>query len=363
MKKMRTYKLKGKKVFIGIDVAKRKYSLNVRNDKMTVEMLNIPADYEVLGNHLRNQYPLCDIYVIYEAGFSGFGLHDYLTAQGVTCIVTPPTSVTMEKVDKKKCDSRDAARLAKNLENGDYKECFVPDKERREDRLVSRKLEQIQKDLTREKNRVRRLFDFCDLNGKNTSERWYASDWVAARKLSQMDTPLGLCLRIHFEHIDLLLKHRREARKALFEIGQKERYERAVEILSSMPGIGVFSATRLILEWGEDWSRFATAAKVSGYSGLTASEYSTGDHQYRGHVTGQSRGVIRAILIQCAWVAIRYDPVLLRKYNRISKNSGSKKKAIVGVARKMVVRMRAIMISGREYETGLIEEQKQRKSA
>jgi transposase len=363
MKKMQTYKLKGKKVFIGIDVSKRKYSLNVRSEKMMVEQLNMPADYEVLGNHLRNKYPLCDISVMYEAGFSGFGLHDFLTDQGYQCIVTPPTSVTMEKVDKKKCDTRDAARLAKNLENGDYKECFVPDNERREDRLISRKLEQIQKDLSREKNRVRRLFDFCDLNGNNTSERWYVSDWVAARKLSQLDSPLGLSLRIHFEHIDLLLKHRREARRALFKIGRKERYERAVEILSSMPGIGVFSATRLVLEWGEDWSRFTTAAKIAGFSGLTASEYSTGDHQHRGHVTGQSRGVIRAILIQCAWVAIRYDPVLLRKYNRISKNSGSKKKAIVGVARKMVVRMRAIMLSGQEYDIGLLEEQKQIKRA
>jgi transposase len=298
---------------------------------------------------------------MYEAGFSGFGLYDYLTNEGVRCIVTPPTSVTTEKLDKKKCDRRDAARLAKNLENGDYTACAIPDQERREDRLVSRKLEQIQKDLTREKNRVRRLFDFCDLNRKNTSEKWYVSDWLAARKLSEQEGPIGECLRIHFEHIDLLLRHRREARRVLFSIGRKERYQKAVNILSSVCGVGIFSAIRLVLEWGEDWSRFSTTAKIAGYSGLTSSEHSTGDKQHRGRVTGQSRGVIRAILIQCAWVAIRYDPVLLEKYKRIWSNSGSKKKAIVAVARKMVIRMRAILLSGHEYEIGLIEERPQKK--
>lgn len=355
MKKMITYKLKGKNVSVGIDVSKRTYSVNIRSGNMMVEKFNQPADYEILGNHLRSKYPECDISAIYEAGFSGFGLHDYLVGQGVTCIVTPPTTVTTEKVDKKKCDKRDASRLAINLENGDYQKCAIPDKERREDRLVTRMLEQLQKDITRVKIRIRRFFDFNDLNGKNTSGKWFASDWLAARKLCEQEGPIGLSLRLHFEQLDQLLKNRREARRALFAIGKKERYQRAVQILSSMPGVGIYSAIRLVLEWGEDWSRFSSAAKVAGYSGLTASEYSTGDHQYRGHVTGQSRAVIRVLLIQCAWMAIRIDPVLLDKYKRVWKNTGSKKKAIVAVARKMVIRMRAIMVADQEYELGLVE--------
>ena len=229
MKKMLKYRLKGKKISAGIDVSKRKYSIAVRSEGMAIEHVTIPADYEVLGNYLKNNYPQCDITVMYEAGFSGFGLHDYLIGEGIKCIVIPPTNVTVEKVDKKKCDKHDAARLAKILENNDYKSaCTVPDKERREDRLISRRLEQIQKDLTREKNRIRRLFDCYDLNGKNTSERWCASDWVAARKLSEQEGSLGECLRFHFEHLDLLIKHRREARKMLFKIGRKQRYEKAV---------------------------------------------------------------------------------------------------------------------------------------
>ncbi len=361
MKKMQQYKVKGKQVYVGIDVSKRKYSLNVRSEGMMVAQLTIPADYEVLGNYFRNNYPECTIIAIYEAGFCGFGLHDYLSGEGITCIVTPPTSVTVEKIDKKKCDKRDAARLARNLENGDYKTCEVPDKERLLDRLHSRTLEQVQKDITREKNRIRRFFDFYDLNGKNTSERWFVSDWQAARKLSQDEGPIGESLRLHFEHLDLLLRQRRELRRALLKISRKPRYRHAVEILSSMSGVGEMSAIRMVLEWGEDWSRFANAGRVASYSGLTSCEFSTGDEQFRGSITGQSRGVVRATLIQCAWMAIRVDPVLRQKYLRVWRNSGSKKKAIVAVARKMVVRMRAILLSGREYQVGLIEECREKK--
>ncbi len=361
MVKMCEYKVKGKRVYVGIDVSKRKYSVHVRSGGMMIDQLSIPADYEVLLRYIRNNYPECDIRVMYEAGFSGFGLHDYLSGEGIRCIVTPPGSVMVEKVDKKKNDKHDAARLCRNLEKGDYKACEVPDKERREDRLISRTLEQVQNDITRVKNRIRRFFDYNDLNGGNTSEEWRASDWVSARRESEREGPLGESLEVNFSLLETLLEKRRQLRRRLIELSRKERYKKAVEILSSVPGVGVLTAIRMVLEWGEDWSRFKSSSAVASYSGLISSEYSTGDDHRRGHITGQSRGAVRALLIQCAWTAIRHDPALRWKYMKVWKRSGSKKKAIVAVARKMVVRMRAIMLSGEKYKVGLMEERKERK--
>lgn len=65
-----------------------------------------------------------------RAGFQGFWLHDLLEADGFTCIVTPPNKVTQAKDERVKTDKRDARRLAKSLENGDYARCCVPDSER-----------------------------------------------------------------------------------------------------------------------------------------------------------------------------------------------------------------------------------------
>jgi hypothetical protein len=54
-------------------------------------------------------------------------------------------------------------------------------------------------------------------------------------------------------------------------------------------------------------------------------------------------------------MAIKYDPVLLDKYRRVLKNCGSKKKAIVAVARKLAIRLRRILLNGEPYVIGVME--------
>lgn len=119
--------------------------------------------------------------------------------------------------------------------------------------------------------------------------------------------------------------------------------------------MGWLSAIRFTLEWGE-MSRFTTRKRFSSFTGLTSSEYSTGDTVRRGRITGQSSERVRAWLIQCAWRAIKLDPVLLLKYKAVYRNSGNnKKKAIVAVARKLAVRMRAMELNEEKYRIGVIE--------
>ena len=64
-------------------------------------------------------------------------------------------------------------------------------------------------------------------------------------------------------------------------------------------------------------------------------------------------GYIRAILIENSWIAIRKDPVLLAKFNRVWHASGNRKKGIVAVARMLIVRFRACIMSGTPYVIGI----------
>jgi transposase len=115
----------------------------------------MPASYPVLNAFLQNKFPGCRIHLICEAGFKGFNLYDKLKGDGFHCVVIPPHLVTEPKINKVKTDKRDARRLAKILENGDYRECHVPDKEIREDRQISRTLIGVQKNIVAVKNRIR----------------------------------------------------------------------------------------------------------------------------------------------------------------------------------------------------------------
>jgi transposase len=153
-------------------------------------------------------------------------------------------------------------------------------------------------------------------------------------------------------------QNQKEVLRKLRELAKSERYKRAVDLLRTAPGIGQLTSIRLALEWG-DMSRFKRKEEFAAFLGLVPSDYSTGDNEHLGHITKQGNRQVRAWLVESAWVAIRFDPVLLEKYNRVAKDAQGKMKfkkmAIVAVARKLAMRLRGILLSGEPYQIGLIE--------
>jgi transposase len=317
----------------------------------------MPADYDGLRNYFHNQFSGCKIKVIYEAGFRGFGLYDKITADGWECVVTPPHTVTEEKCQSQKNDRVDCRRLAKNLENGDYKSCDVPDRKRREDRQISRLYSQVQRDIIKNCNRIRRTIEFHGLDGNFKPGAWSQGDYRKAKEtIGEMDLSVSLRYSIDtmFDMLEYLWEHRKKLRRALMAIAKEERYKKQFEIIKSVPGIGPLTAIRLLLEWG-DVTRFKRKEEFGNFTGLIPRDFSTGERDHKGHITKQGCRWVRGWLIECAWISIRHDPVLLEKFMNVYKNSGSKKKAIVAVARKMAIRVRALLISGEMYTKGMIQ--------
>lgn len=353
MRKVQNFIVKGKQIFIGLEDSKRTWKLCVRCEGMIVHETSMPAEYDNLWSYLGGRYPECTIQVMYEAGFGGFWLHDRLESDGVACVVTPAHKVTQEKVNKVKTDKIDARRLARNLEYGDYTRCHVPDRERREDRQISRTLDQIQKDIVATKNRIRRFLDFHGLNEGFPAGSWTETAYEQLKVL-QLSVSLQLSLDAYLQLLAELKRIRAALKSQLRAFCQKDRYQALVASKASCVGIGWLSAIRFTLEWGE-LSRFGSGKQFASFTGLTSREYSTGETIHRGHITGHGNGQVRGWLIQCAWRALSRDPVLSEKFNAVRNNSGSKKKAIVAVARKLAVRMRALELADQPYCVGVIE--------
>ncbi len=352
--KVQNFVVKGKEVFVGLEDSKKTWKIAVRCGRMVIHQTSMPADHRILIQYLRNKFPECAIHLIYEAGFRGFNLCDRLSEEEIDCVVIPPHLVTEPKVNRVKTDKRDANRLAVMLENHDFKySCFVPDKERREDRQISRTLWAIQKDIIRTRNRIRKFLHF---NGIEVpfGEKWREEEFQALKEL-----PLGDSLKKSLMTLIALLEqlwtHKESLQAALRALCSKERYKKAFEIAMSLPGIGWYTAIRLVLELGEDLSRFTSGKKIASFIGLACSEHSTGETERKGRITGMGSGFIRAALVENSWMAIRKDPALLAKFTRIWKGKGSKKKAIVAVARTLIVRLRACLISGVPYATGTVK--------
>jgi len=354
--RVQDFVVKGKEVFLGLEDSKSTWKIAVRCERMLIHEVSMEARYPALIGYLRNKFPECAIHLMYEAGFKGFNLYDRLTEDGIDCVVIPPHMVTEPKVNKVKTDKRDAKRLAYILENHDYKDsCYVPDKERREDRQVSRTLMAVQKDIICNRNRVRKLLDFHGIEVPYADKNeWGRKEFCALRELP-LSEPVRVGLNALLTILEQLWDQQSILRDYLRGLCKKKRYIKAFEIAKSLPGIGWFTAIRLILELGEDLSHFTNGKKIAGFVGLTSSEYSTGDTERKGRITGMGSGFIRYCLIENSWVAIRKDQALLSKFSRVWRSSGSKKKAIVAVARVLIVRLRACIIAGTPYRIGIVQ--------
>jgi transposase len=244
---------------------------------------------------------------------------------------------------------------------GDYKECHVPERIVREDRQISRLYSQIQSDITRTCNRIRRAMEYHGLEKHFPAGTWTRRDYLDAEKTVEkiiIGESLRFSLLLLFRELRQLREYQKDVLKQLRKLATAERYKRAVQLLRSAPGIGQLTSIRLSLEWG-DVGRFKRKEEFAAFLGLIPSDYSTGDNEHLGHITKQGNRQVRSWLIECAWVAIRHDPVLLEKFNRVAKDGQGvmkfKKMAIVAVARKLAIRLRGILLSGEPYQIGLIE--------
>lgn len=340
----------GKNIYIGLEDSKKSWKLCVRSEHMVIHETSMPAQYAVLKAYLRNRYPKCRISVVYEAGFKGFTLRDNLVKDGYGCIVTPSHTVTQPKIARVKCDKIDARRLAKNLENNDCKECHVLDKQQREDRQISRTLIQVQKDIVRCKNRMRKFLDFHGFDEILPAGKWSDADYRALEEVVRdLPEPLAFSFRFYKEQLQYLLATKERYKAKLKTFYDNSRYSRAAAILESSPGIGWFSAIRLVLEWGSDLSRFESPQHLAAFTGLTGIEASTGETEHRGPITKLGNRFVRALIIECTWVAYKRDPVLLKKYQAVYSRTSNKNKAIVAVARKLVGRLYTISLKGTTY--------------
>jgi len=108
-----------------------------------------------------------------------------------------------------------------------------------------------------------------------------------------------------------------------------------VPYLLQLPGFGLITTMTLLAAIG-DITRFESARKLVGYSGLGAGVHASGQTHHSGRITKQGRVELRWVLVEAAWVAATTHAHWKREFERLSRRM-SPKKAIVAVAHKLLV--------------------------
>lgn len=103
--------------------------------------------------------------------------------------------------------------------------------------------------------------------------------------------------------------------------------------LKTIPGFDVLTSIAFIAEVGEI-SRFRKANQVAAFLGLAPRVYSSGDTRRNGRITKCGSKLMRWMLVQSAWSAIRASANLRISFANIGRRRGQKT-AIVAIARKL----------------------------
>jgi transposase len=123
----------------------------------------------------------------------------------------------------------------------------------------------------------------------------------------------------------------------------------AVHLLCSIPGIKQRGAENILAETGGDMSQFPTADNLTSWAGVSPGNNNSAGKSRSGKTTKGNKFLKRA-LTQAAWVAGRTKGTYFQaQYRRIASRRG-KKRALVAVARSLLVTIYYMLERGVYYE-------------
>lgn len=277
-----------------------------------------------------------------------------------------------------KTDKKDARWLAKLLRYGLVPASFIPPRNIRELRDLTRTRRKLVEEMTRQKNRIQKTLQDANIKLSSVMSKVFGvSGEAMIRALLEKDeftqediesmakgklkkkTELLIkamdgrvtdhhrfLLGIHLEHIDFLVKQISEFDKMIYS--KLEPYLKAFEDVQTVPGFNQVNAASIIAEIGTDMSRFPDEKHLSSWAAICPGNNESAGKRKSGK-TRRGNNYLKATLTEAAWAASRTkDTALREKYHNIARRRG-KKRAIVAVAHQLLKDVYHILDTGEPY--------------
>jgi transposase len=247
----------------------------------------------------------------------------------------------------RKSDKIDAEVLATFLALDMIPQAYRPTPRIRQHRVLVRHRCWLQRRITSLKCKIRNVLGHynADIAALFTQQ---GEPYLAAVPLSAADRFAIEALR---EQLTLFQRQLHEADRQLSAFAETatlaEREARA--ILATIPQIGPATIDVALSELG-DWRRFRSQKTVAAFAGLDPGFRKSAGKCLELHISKEGSRLLRWAMIQAAWRLTNHSPRWREMLVRLQINTGSKKKAVVGVARHLLCMMFAMLQAGRPYE-------------
>ena len=186
---------------------------------------------------------------------------------------------------------------------------------------------------------IRRLADKGSLDGSDIHECWNGRlrsvpSEIYAAVNGELSEKERLMLSYHLNRIDELSRHIDELTRMLS--CSFEEYAVAVEIAKSIPGINSDSAMEILAEISPAPQKaFSSSQKLCKWAGVTPrNDESAGVIRSRRTLHGNP--YVKSILVQCAWAAVKTRGSVFKSWFWAKQAQIGRKKAIVAIAHKIL---------------------------
>jgi transposase len=285
----------------------------------------------------------------------------------------------MRNVPGKKTDMRDAEWIATLLRAGLLKGSFVPEQNIRDLRQYTRYRKALIRDITSQKNRIEKLLqasgfrlssfltDIFGISGLGLMQELIRVGYLSpesvkaclkatARKkadeiLSNLNgivsVPQRKLLKMQLDHLKDLQENLQEVEDHIHR--DFTHFERSIQLLDSIPGIDLTAAYSILAEISANLTAFPTAQHLCAWAGLAP-----GNHESAGKKRKQrilhGDNYLKTVLCEVAWVIASQKKLYLSSWYWRLKQRTDSKRAIVALARKLLVMIYAMFKSNRPYD-------------
>ncbi len=319
--------------FVGLDVHKHSIMVAAVDKEQQVLLrprrVALPEFVDWAQTHLQPTDA-----VVLEATANAWQIYDQVAPLVASVTVAHPLLVKAISAAKVKTDARDSTTLARLLAAGLIPAVWVPPPHVRDLRMLLAHRQRLIRQRTQTQNRLHSLLHAHQVLPPEGHSPFAANQraWWKSLSLSALEHLRAQQDLLLLDRLDPLVA---ELDAQLVQLSMSEPWAAQTPFLIQLPGIGVINALTLLAAIG-DITRFASAKKLVGYSGLGAGVHASGQTYQTGQITKQGRRELRTSMIEAAWVAVEYYPYWKAQFERLTGSIG-KRKAIVAIARKLLV--------------------------
>jgi transposase len=242
----------------------------------------------------------------------------------------------------------------------------VPERDIRDLRQFTRYRKALIRDITSQKNRIEKLLQsngfrlssfLSDIFGSSGSALMHQLVEIgfitkqsldmclkarARQKASEilsslngtLSVPQRKLLKMQLAHLADLKDNLREVEIEIHD--GFSQFQGPIELLDSIPGIDQTAAYTILAEIGKEMAAFPTAQHICSWAGLAPGNHKSANKQKKQRIT-QGNNYLKTILCEVAWVIASHKNLYLSSWYWRLKQHTDSKRAIVALARKLLV--------------------------